>query len=421
MNVINGVSGATHPNTRRRVSPDPHPGPANNGRARGRLEAVIAAAVCIQAGQGIFEICLPLRAERAGLSATMFGWTGAAHSFGFLIGAFLAPLALRKIGGFGVLVAACLLGSPLAALGWISSEQAWIVTRIAAGFAFAILFAALDTAVIDTASIAHRSRAIGIYVMFERLAMMLMPFAFAATLSSAGTLTYGVGCLWLALIPGLVLRRTHPPVERGLGVTPLSTIRAAWKLAPITLLCAFASGSLNTSVIILLPRWVHGQLGEAAVPVVQAATWGGALTIQLAAGFLARPRLRMAVGRWLSPVAAVVLVSMPLATKGGIWATTSAALLLGITAFSQYGLALIALGDIAAHRQQPSPTAALVFAWGTGAVLGPMLCSAAGLYAQPSHLFVAIGLCWLAIPGANALASALGTADLGPPSLASDG
>ena len=165
--------------------------------ARGSLQAVIAAAICIQAAQGIFDVSLPLRAESAGLSATAFGWTGAAHAAGFLAGAFLAPAALQRLGGYGVLVGACILACPLAGLGWVSSELAWLLARVAAGFAFAMLFAATDTAVLDTADIEHRSRAIGIYVMFERLSMMVMPFAFAGRLSSAPTLIYGFcACGW---------------------------------------------------------------------------------------------------------------------------------------------------------------------------------------------------------------------------------
>jgi len=364
--------------------------------SRASLPAVIAAAICIQAAQGIFDVSLALRAESAGLSATAFGWTGAAHTLGFVIGAFLAPLALRSLGGYGVLFVACLLASPLAGLGWVSSEALWLPTRLAAGFAFALLFAATDTAVLDTASVANRSRAIGVYVTFERLAMIVMPFAFAARLSAPGTLAYGVGCLWMSLLPGRTLRRSHPRAER-LNLKLWSTAQAAWRLAPMPVLCAFAAGALNTSVIILLPRWVHGELGERAVPVVQAAAWLGGLAVQLGVGFLATPRLRMQIGMWLAPAAAVALLGIPLAATIGLPYAVLAGLLLGITAFSQYGLALISLAEIATQRNEPPPTSALVFAWGTGAVVGPATCSAAGLYAHPAALFTTIGILWPAV------------------------
>lgn len=365
--------------------------------ARGSLRAVIAAAICIQAAQGIFDVSLPLRAESAGLSATAFGWTGAAHAAGFLAGAFLAPAALQRFGGYGVLVGACILACPLAGLGWVSTELAWLLARVAAGFAFAMLFAATDTAVIDTADVKYRSRAIGIYVMFERLSMMVMPFAFAGRLSSPSTITYGVLCLWIALIPGRTLLRSHPPTN-GIGLKLWSTFGAAWKLAPRAVLCAFAAGALNSSALLLLPRWVHNMLGESAVPIIQAAAWFGALTVQLGTGFLGGPKLRTHLGMWLSPAAGAVLLVFPLAARAGVAVTTVTALILGISAFSQYGLALIAMGDIAARHERPPPTAALVFAWGLGAVAGPALCSAAGLYAAPGRLFTVLGLAWLSTP-----------------------
>jgi len=367
------------------------------------LRAVIAAAVCIQAAQGIFDVSLALRAERAGLSATAFGWTGAAHTLGFVAGAFLAPFALRALGGYGVLLAACLLASPLAGLGWVSSEALWLMTRVAAGFAFAMLFAATDTAVLDTATIGQRPRAIGIYVMFERLAMMIMPFAFATRLSAPGTLSYGVGCLWLSLVPGRTLRHSHPPARR-VDLKLWSTAEAAWRLAPTAVICAFAAGALNTSVLILLPRWVHGALGEPAVPVVQAAAWFGGLAVQLGAGFLAPPAARTRMGLWLSPGAAFALIGMPFAARAGLACTTLASVVVGVTAFSQYGLSLIGLAETAGQRDQAPPTSALVFAWGLGAVLGPAACSATGLYSEPADLFMVIGLLWLCVPMAAALA-----------------
>lgn len=367
---------------------------AQRPQSHATLRAVIVAAICIQAAQGVFDVSLPLRAESAGLSATAFGWTGAAHSFGFLIGALIAPIALKRLGAYGVLVAACLMATPLFALGWTSAEGLWLPTRLGAGFSFAIMFAATDTAVVDTASTAQRARAIGVYVMFERLAMVIMPFAFATRLAAPATIGYGVACLWIALIPGRILLQSHPPQKQA-RLKLWSTFNAARRLAPNAVLCAFAAGALNTSTLVLLPRWVHGQLGDWAVPVVQAAAWSGALTVQLGVGFLAGPRIRRELGIWLTPFAAATFVSMPAAAHAGLLFTALAALVIGASAFSQYGLALMALSEVAALRQRPPPTAALVFAWGLGAVGGPMSCSALGLYAHPISLFLVVAILWL--------------------------
>ena len=366
-----------------------------NGSAS--LRMVIATAILIQAAQGVFDVSLALRAERAGLSATEFGWTGAAHSAGFVIGAFLAPLALACLGGYGLLFCACLIATPLAALGWSSSWAAWLLTRLAAGFAFALLFAATDTAVIDTAPADRRSRAIGVYVMFERLAMMAMPFTFAGCLSARPTLAYGVACLWMCLIPARTLRHSHPPQGRS-GPRSWSTALAAWQLAPVAVLCAFGAGALNSSLLVLLPRWVHGTLGEAAVPIVQAAAWSGALSVQLTAGFLAPERARSRLGLWLSPAAALAVIALPFAANHGLLATVLASATIGMCAFSQYGLALMAMAETRARSDRAPPTPALVFAWGLGAVIGPAACSATGLYAVPPRLFAVIAAFWLAVP-----------------------
>jgi len=380
------------------------PGPIRSKPIRGSLPAVIAAAICIQAAQGIFDVCLPLRGKDAGLSATAFGWTGAANALGFLAGAFLAPAALRRIGGFSILAASSLLASPLVILGWTSSKAIWLAVRLAAGFSFAMMFASTDTAVLDCAPVEQRSRAIGIYVMFERLATMIMPFAFAGSLAAPTTLAYGLCCLWASLLFGRALRPSHPPAPR-IGDKLSSTFHRAWLLAPTAVLCAFAAGALNSSTLVLLPRWVDGELGEKAVPMVQAATWCGALTIQLSVGFLARPGARMRAGIWLSPAAGLALLCIPIAARAGLAATALAGVFLGLTGFSQYGLALIAMGEIAAQREQPPPSSSLVFAWGMGAVLGPMSCSALGLYARPDLIFNVLGCVWLTIPFAGWIAS----------------
>ena len=128
------------------------------------------------------------------------------------------PIALKRLGGYGVLVCACILAWP-ARRAWLGVERSGLAARpVAAGFAFAMLFAATDTAVLDAADIEHRSRAIGIYVSVERLSMMVMPFAFAGRLSSPPTLIYGVLCLWMALIPGRTRLRAHPATNGWPGV-----------------------------------------------------------------------------------------------------------------------------------------------------------------------------------------------------------
>ena len=211
----------------------------------------------------------------------------------------------------------------------------------------------------------------------------------------------------MALIPGRTLLRTHPATN-GVGLEFWSTVGAAWKLAPRTVLCAFAAGALNSLVLLLLPRWVHNMLGDTAVPIIQAAAWFGALAVQLGAGFLGRPALRTRLGLWLSPVAGAVLIAFPLAARSGWQCTMVTALLLGITAFSQYGLALIAMGDIAAQHEGRRHGSA-------GICLGMRRCYGVRRsvqqqgYTRPSRLFTVLGLAWLSTPLVTGLARKLTT------------
>ncbi len=363
------------------------------------LLATLGTGACVHAAQGILDVCLPLRAQALGLSADLFGWTSAAHASGFLLGAIAAPTIQARWGGFTGLVIACLLGSPLLLLGGTTEPFTWLIARLSAGAAFALMFAVTETWIVETSTASFRPRAIGLFSMLERLASATAPFVLAGRLTSPLTLVAAVGCFWGTLLAGSRLRNPASSAR-----SERARVRDAWAISPASVLAAFGAGSLNTVLLTILPRHLHATLSEHSIAACQAAAWGGALLVQFFAGFAAKSELRQRAGRRLGPGAGLALLCLPLAHMGPLW-TAVLLFLWGAGALSQYGLAAMALADAAERRNRPSPAAALVAAWSLGAIVGPALAASSHLFEKPNALFLAAGASWMALAAASAVIS----------------
>jgi MFS family permease len=359
-----------------------------SGREDSGLQATLAAGVSVQAAQGILDVCLPLRAQMLGISADMFGWTGAAHACGFLLGATAAPHIQARWGGFVGLVIACVLGMPLLFLCETAEPLAWLSARLGAGAAFALMFAITETWIVETSTPAFRPRAISLFSMLERLASALAPFALAGRLTSRLALVGAVGFFWGALLAGTALRN-------GPGSANLEPARLtdAWAISPSAMVAGFGAGALNTVILAILPRYLHSTMSEGSIAAIQASAWAGALLVQLFAGFVASSGLRRSLGRWIGLLAAMALVCLPF-VRGNSPVVAAALFVWGAGGLSQYGLAAMALADAAHRNDRPSPAAALVLAWSLGAITGPAVAASSHLFASPGLLFPAAAACW---------------------------
>lgn len=374
---------------------------------------IILAVGLLQVAGGVLTVIAPLGLEAMGLNALNIGLIASSYAGGFMVGAALAPAALRNFGNIRVFSAAAAANAAsVLAMNLYPDPYAWTLLRVVQGAGFAWMLASAESWLASAVPAPKRGGVTGLYHLVAKSALMLGPFL-AVGVSALEPRAY----LWcglflaLSLIPIALTQRGQPEAP---DATPLSLVDLN-RLAPAAVIGVFLSGVIVTGTLALLPvfaQYLPSTPGTGSVTAVAAvamaiAQFGGLLS-QWPAGRLSDRFDRRRV------VAVMALISAGAAMALGLLAfqlpvNVSFALLMlwGAGSLSFYGLCVAHAIDRAPPRQIPQVMSGLLFVWAVGSVIGPPLSGLAiRLGAGPSGLFLLAGALALVLAGAMALRQA---------------
>lgn len=338
------------------------------------VAALIGGQTLLQVAGGLLGVWLPLAMRTMEFTGSEIGMVAAAYGLGFMGGAWIAPLALRRIGAIRAYAAAAAIAcATTLALHSSDSSWSWAVTRLASGAAIALMFAAAEGWLASAIPAARRGDVTGFYMLCTKLGLASGPFLIGVTHpepNAAGPLMAAAGFLALSLVPIAVADSAPPPPAPVKRLTP----SRLYALAPAAFVAAFGAGLVNGSVLSLAPLYAADLGGSQAAASFQAAAWVGSLMVQWHAGKWSDAvdrRIVLAVLIGIPGVAALLLaaygadLSIALATAlFGLW---------GAGALSYYGVAVAHLGDRTAREDLPAAASGLLFVWAAGSVAGPAI------------------------------------------------
>lgn len=120
--------------------PSPRFEPPAMARVRVALALSLGAAVSLGITRFAYGLLLPAMREDLGWSYALAGALNTSNAAGYLLGALLTPLLLRRVQPGTLMLASSLAASVLMAFGWLFTDStAWLVQRLAAGVASAFL------------------------------------------------------------------------------------------------------------------------------------------------------------------------------------------------------------------------------------------------------------------------------------------
>ncbi|MBU2089131.1 MAG: MFS transporter, partial [Alphaproteobacteria bacterium] len=134
--------------------------------------AIVLGVMILQLGNGLVGILVPLRMGLDGLSPSMIGVVATFYSLGFLVGCFLLPVLVRRIGhirAFAVLAALVSAGSLGFTLGvdWLL----WGGIRFVLGICMAGLFSVSESWIVAQAPQAIKGRVLSLYMVCNKLTL----------------------------------------------------------------------------------------------------------------------------------------------------------------------------------------------------------------------------------------------------------
>jgi MFS family permease len=357
-------------------------GPVNSIRT---VASLIIAITVVQLGQGILSVHLPVTMG-AHLSRTEVGLAGAAYFSGFMLGAWLGPNFLARVGHIRVFAAAAAtVAAAVIAAFWAWGLLGWSVNRFATGLAVAMLFAAGESWMNHAVAASERGHVIGFYQVCAKAALAVGPFLALGVKPGAPEPFMLAGMLTaLAMLPVCFTSRAQPEPPTA---KPMA-LRELFAIAPAAVIACSAAGVINSGVTTLAPLYAQQHFGLLAAASFMAAAWFGALLLQWPAGRVSDRIDRRLVIAALIGVALIGALTLAIANGRLSLATASLAFAVwGAGGLCYYAVAVAHMADRAEPGQIANATSGLLFVWAAGSVVGPPMMGVAYDLAGPDSIF----------------------------------
>ena len=333
--------------------------------------ALLLGIVLIMLGNGMQFTLIGLRGEIEGFSAQELAIITSGYFVGFLLGARLTPLMIRRVGHVRVFAAlGSFMSAGLIAFTLLAEPWAWTVLRVLVGFCMSGIYVTAESWLNDSATNETRGQVLAAYMIAQTLG--IIGAQGLLTLGDAGTAALFIGASILVSI-------SFAPVL--LSVNPVPATEVA---QPMSLRELFSSSPLGTVGIFLLGSIYATQSGMGAVYGTQiglsvdeialfvAMLFAGALLFQYPIGWLSD---RMDRRRLIFGAAAFGAVSCALGwySDEGLLPLLAAAFLAGGVTTPLYALFLAYTNDFLSTEAMPAASGGLVLTFGVGAISGPLV------------------------------------------------
>ena len=360
------------------------------------ISSLLGGVALLLLGHGLLNTLLTLRGVAEGYSTGLIGLMMSGYFAGFLIGTWLAPSLIRRIGHIRTFAFyACLAAIAALLHVLIVNPWVWLVLRVLYGIALVTLYMVIESWLNAQVSGDKRGQAFAVYMVVNLAAlaaaqqllsldspMQFTLFALAAILISS------------ALMPITLTRQAQPTQP---DVPPTDLLQLA-RIAPLPLMGAGISGLTLGGFWGLAPVYASQSGFDAAgVGRLMSVTILGGAVLQWPIGLFSDRHDRRQVLIWVVGLGAVLAALLTPLTAGPL--LLGLLFIWGGLAFSIYSIAVAQMVDQLRPDEILSGSSGLLLANGFGAALGPLvaggLMSAFGPRALP--VFFAVSMALLAV------------------------
>lgn len=343
------------------------------------LSALLSGTALLLLGGGLLGTLLGVRGSIEGYSDQVLGLIMSGYFLGFLLGTFLAPAAIQRMGHirtfsfFGALLASAVLLHAI----WVD-PLVWGLLRVAAGVAIVGLYTVIESWLNATADGARRGRVFAVYMAVNLVALALgQQLLRVAPVESFALFSLVAILVCAAMLPVVATRMAQPvtvPAAR-MGA------RRLFRVAPAAAAGALFSG-LSIGAFWGLGPVYAGRLGLGIndVAIFMSVTIVGGAVLQLPIGRLSDSGDRR---RTLAMACLGAALAAALATLASGPATALLFVvffLYGGLAFAVYPVAVAHVLDHVAPEEVLPTCSTVLLLHGIGAACGPAL--AGGMMAQ---------------------------------------
>ncbi len=337
--------------------------------------ALLLGVAFLMLGNGLQSTVLGVRASIEGFSTEATGIVMTCYFVGYLVGSFVTPKALSRVGHVRVFAALASLSSASALLHAVFIDPfAWSAMRLITGFCFAGLYIVAESWLNDSATNETRGQLLSIYmiVLYACVAVGQLMINIADPGSFIPFVLMSV-VVSLALIPTALTAAQVPTFE---APSPVS-LRRLYKISPLGFACAFGVGVAQAQIFGIGSIY-GGQLDMSPkdISFFMGAVSVGGVVLQWPIGKASDTFDRRIVLIIVSLLAGIVALSLNLFSGPEANAMfLVSALLFGALCMPLYSLAIAHTNDRLEASEIVAATSALIIIGGIGAVIGPIASS----------------------------------------------
>lgn len=326
-------------------------------------------------GTGLLGTLLGLRARHEGFSNTQIGSIMTVYYLGYVVGTFLIPVLIRRVGHIRTFSAlAAIASATVICQGLFPYYPSWLALRLITGVAVVGIYMVAESWLNEQSPKVVRGRIFAIYMMVSLGGLALGQYLiFLSDIQTLSLFAIAAMFITLGLVP-IAGTRIHAPQPPQL-TPPSMNLNNLFQLSRLSTVGAFMAGIANSTFWGLGAVFAHraGFSEQSSAIYVSVTIIGGAI-------------LQWPIGRWsdrqgrrgmittvslfASLFALLLLVSMNLSAPIFFLNT----FFYGGMLFSIYSLSVTYMNDrLSSSEQILEATRGLLFVYGAGAIIGPIL------------------------------------------------
>ena len=334
---------------------------------------------------------LALRAQIEGFSTTFVGLIATANYLGLYIGAIYGDRLVNLVGHIRAFAIYASIASiaPLTHALFID-EFVWILFRFTSGVCVGGLVIITEAWLNSKAVNTNRGQIMAMYMITNYfgggLGQLFIPFVDPATFK---LFTIASIAFSLSLIPVLLTRFAAPEVYPRNPVR----MRDLYLLSPVGMFCAFSAGMTSSALHGLGPVYVV----DAGMPIqdagyFMAALIFGGMLLQWHVGKLSDGMDRRKVIVGICICSALLAFFIVLATQISELMFIAVAVVYGAVSTTLYSVAAAHTNDRTSAETFLKAASGLLMAYGTGAIIGPLVAATFMEYFAPGALFIFLSI-----------------------------
>ena len=355
------------------------------------FSALIISTVFLQLGNGAVAPLDALAGLDASFSSFEIGLLGSSHFLGFLLGCWITPMLMGKVGHirtFTVLASVGAIGCLLHPL--LVDPYLWSVLRVGNGITIAGCFTVIEAWLNSKVDRQSRGSVFGVYRLADLGSQMLAQFMIGF-LDPSSFVSYNIIAVFfcLCLFPLTLTTRVIPEIPKAPRLRPLSS----FKLSPLAFSAVIVAGLTGSSIRMVTPIYGNaiGLIKEEIAILLTVFLFGGLLA-QIPIGRLADIFDRRWVLIILSLSAATVSIILSLTASKDVFDIYIFSFLFGFVTFPIFSVAAAHANDFAEQDKYVDIAASLIFIYGLGSIISPLLTSGMIDLFGPASLFIFLSL-----------------------------